>query len=494
MQIKKQTIRKAMRIWLDCTSLMNWQNRHLTGIQRTVLGFHKGWRECGVDVYLYRFDEERQVYVTVLPRELPDVVRKNIENQHWSVDEDNSINSDDSFPQPQEATSPDLPSKISRFPAALKRQARNAILGTGEGSQELRLALREMGKATWRLRKALVKWGRERHPDPPEPGKTEKSTKVIVNTDSPNRLLNVGDGDYMFTIGTECFGISGNLRASHTLRSDGAILIRMVYDMIPALQPQWVDELIASAFSEAANQILQCSDHILTISEYSRKDILHFATIAGIQPPPITPVRLGDSLHFSQKLNPQPHNSNNTINRPFFLCLGTLEPRKNHRLLYDVWRRLAQIDAESCPNLVCIGGRNPMCDQLIYEMTHDPLVKERIKLLHGIEDQEMARYYDECTATIFPSLYEGWGLPVAESLANCKLCLASKLTSIPEISEELPIFFDPFNRDELLELIQKCLNDPKWRKSQEQIIAHEYVPTTWRTTASQALNAIGILA
>ena len=97
-------------------------------------------------------------------------------------------------------------------------------------------------------------------------------------------------------------------------------------------------------------------------------------------------------------------------------------------------------------------------------------------------------YFEHCIATIFPSLYEGWGLPVAESLARGRLCLASNASSIPEISE-LPLFFDPQDVIRLSKLIVRVTEDHEWRASEEEKIRTHFKPTTWAETAEQILEA-----
>ena len=151
------------------------------------------------------------------------------------------------------------------------------------------------------------------------------------------------------------------------------------------------------------NLALPSCDLLLTISNYSRSDLISYAQRENIIHPPVVPIRLGDVIRenstgklYQKDIRDQPR-------RLFFLCLGTIEPRKNQRILYDCWRRLSRDFQERCPDLVCIGGHHKMCKQLIHEITHDPLTKDRIMLLADIGDGQLEWYYDHCIATIFPS-------------------------------------------------------------------------------------------
>jgi glycosyltransferase involved in cell wall biosynthesis len=126
-------------------------------------------------------------------------------------------------------------------------------------------------------------------------------------------------------------------------------------------------------------------------------------------------------------------------------------------------------------------------------MRMDPVVNRFIHVMQGIVDQELSWYYRNCLATIYPSKYEGWGLPVGESLAQGKLCLASNATSIPEIGKDLPQYFEPHDAAALARLVERVIEEPAWVKEREDLIRASYQPTEWRDTAKQILEVIDSL-
>jgi len=232
--------------------------------------------------------------------------------------------------------------------------------------------------------------------------------------------------------------------------------------------------------------VLAGSDRVLTISEFSRREIERYARLVRLPLPPISVVRLGDVLAATGDDPPPPRT---VPHRPFFLCVSNLDIRKNHRLLYDAWSILADRRQAACPDLICVGLPNPHVADLVRELGRDPDVRDHIHLLHGVDDAELAWYYRFCVATIYASRYEGWGLPVAESLGHGRLCLASNATSIPEISPDLPAFFDPFDLPALVALIERALDEPDWVQGREAEIRARFRPTSWRETAGQVLTA-----
>jgi glycosyltransferase involved in cell wall biosynthesis len=151
---------------------------------------------------------------------------------------------------------------------------------------------------------------------------------------------------------------------------------------------------------------------------------------------------------------------------------------------------IQQKSNNSIPFILCIGRVSPVACKMIEEVRNDNNVGEYIKFLHDVSDEELEWYYSNCKATIYPSFYEGWGLPVGESLGRGKLCLASNATSIPEIGGELVQYFDPTNPAELANLVERTLIDNEWVESCENRIKNEFVQTDWVDTARQVINTI----
>ena len=479
-----------MNIWLDCTSIMEWERSHLTGIQRTLIGVYKGWRAMGLKPMLYRYEQTNDCFVHVNTTDLPELIRLNMENQEWMQ----TAAKPKEYGQDRQPGQQSEEESTENIPEPEARQIKNGILrrlaGGGEAAEELIQTISANNMALWRLQRAARGWLKERL------GKGKRIDQApadaVTNAKmAPVRRIGetINSEDYFFSIGSESYQILTNVKASQHLRAKGGKVIRMIYDVIPVSQPQWVNEETCHIFDGAMRIALPTSDLLLTISEYSRTDLINYAQKEHIKHPCVVPIRLGDVIteKKAESTRDQP-DLREQPKRPFFLCLGTIEPRKNQRLLYECWRRLSRDFKEDCPDLVCIGSHHEMCTQLIHEITHDPLTKTRILLLTNVGDGQLEWYYDHCIATIFPSLYEGWGLPVAESLARGRLCLASNASSIPEISE-LAVLFDAQDVVNLSKLVMQTKEDSEWRASEEKRIRSLFKPTTWMETAAQILRA-----
>ena len=130
--------------------------------------------------------------------------------------------------------------------------------------------------------------------------------------------------------------------------------------------------------------------------------------------------------------------------RAYVLYVSTLDVRKNHRLLFQVWKRLiAKHGADAVPDLVCVGRKGALTDDFLSELENARHLGGRIVVEHDVDDAGLARLYAGCLFTVFPSIAEGWGIPVTESLAHGKYCVASNASSLPEVGGDLIDYHDP---------------------------------------------------
>lgn len=465
-------------MWYDVSDLMDWSLPHLTGIQRTTVGILNGLWECREPLRLVRWDEKHGRWEPVLCGELPETVR-----QHLRIPAE--------IAQKGAAHRGTAASAAPRMPS---RRLKDHILGDSPTAREVRDAFREFRSAARRLTRGVKAWLRGRR----------RRRWLVWRKRSPavagSRIEPQGGaglahdsgavfqaGDVLLSLGAT-WGLPRYAAACGFLRRQGVIVIRMVYDLIPTLKPQWVFPIHHQSITHWARALLADSDVVLTISQFSRREIERYCDESGLPSPAVTVVRLGDVLEAgSDTAPPYPRF---VPQRPFFICVSTLDIRKNHRMLYDAWSVLAARDAEACPDLICIGTPHLFVADLLREVRNDRAVNGRIHFLNAVTDDELAWYYRHCAATIYPSRYEGWGLPVAESLGHGRLCLASQATSIPEISRDLPEFFDPFDVPGLVALVERTLRDREWVQQREAEIRRSFVPTPWSRTARQILEAV----
>lgn len=132
-----------------------------------------------------------------------------------------------------------------------------------------------------------------------------------------------------------------------------------------------------------------------------------------------------------------------------------------------------------------------MVDDLLADLTASDYLGGKIVLLSSLSDAGLRQAYRSSLFTVFPSLCEGWGLSIAESLMHGKFCVASNRTSIPEVGGELIDYFDPSNEDDALAKIERLLLDPGYLSAREVRLRTEYRPQIWADCVQDLVGACG---
>jgi glycosyltransferase involved in cell wall biosynthesis len=261
----------------------------------------------------------------------------------------------------------------------------------------------------------------------------------------------------------------------------GIKLAAFVHDMIPIENGALVERRHALQFRKWLQETLAIADAVLAISKYSRNALIDFAAASGWTVPRVEVIRLGEG--FSPRLKVG-GGRKIRLPRRYVLFVSTIEIRKNHKLLVRVWRRLiARHGADAVPVLIFAGQVGWMVDDLFADLAACGYLGGKIEHRPGLSDEELAEAYRDCLFTIFPSLCEGWGLPIAESLAHGKFCVAANRTSIPEVGGDLIDYFDPSDDEDALAKVERLLFEPGYLAAREARLRAEYRPSTWADCA-----------
>jgi glycosyltransferase involved in cell wall biosynthesis len=175
----------------------------------------------------------------------------------------------------------------------------------------------------------------------------------------------------------------------------------------------------------------------------------------------------------------------------YVLLVSTIEARKNHLLAFRLWRRLlAANPPDRVPTLVFAGRVGWLVADLMQQIANAGSLGGKLLVIGELDDATLAALYRGCRFTLFPSLYEGWGLPVTESLGYGRVCLASDRASVPEAGGDFCAYYDPDNLSEATAVVQRALDHPEWIAELEARIADEFRPTPWAVTAHAILDGV----
>lgn len=258
------------------------------------------------------------------------------------------------------------------------------------------------------------------------------------------------------------------------------------YDAIPVLFPQFfVGVLSPGGFGAYLVDLAWCADAVLCISDCTRRDFEAVINRLGGPLPPTHVIRLGSEIHKTdtQSVEPPEGLATGPQERPFVLFVSTIERRKNHEVLYRAWARLR--DQGVVPHrLVFVGMRGWGVDELFNDLKLDPRIKDDIVSLNHVTDAQLAWLYQNAAFTVFPSLYEGWGLPVVESLAWGKFCLVSNAASLPEAGGPWTEYLDPWDLPAWVERLGYYMQQPQALAVLNERIAREFRAPGWADTAA----------
>jgi glycosyltransferase involved in cell wall biosynthesis len=290
--------------------------------------------------------------------------------------------------------------------------------------------------------------------------------------------LQLGPSDIVVSLGG-AWNYPHSGRQCRQLREQmGFRAVYFIHDLIPLKYPQLFREEFPPQMHRWVHETIPACDLILTNSVSTRRDLLAHCTQEQLPFPPVEVVRLGELAGRDDGVPPQVPGFDPA--QPFVLSVGTLEVRKNHQLLYQAWRRLIEQHGNHVPRLVLVGSRGWLTGDLVYQIRNDPLSRGYIVLIKRCNDRQLRWLYRRCLFTLYPSHYEGWGLPIAESLAYGKYCIASNTSSMTEIdsSGQLVGHHDPCDLPTCLKLIVQAF-DPAFRAEKEALIQRSYQRTSW---------------
>ncbi|MDZ7295973.1 MAG: glycosyltransferase family 4 protein, partial [candidate division KSB1 bacterium] len=168
---------------------------------------------------------------------------------------------------------------------------------------------------------------------------------------------------------------------------------------------------------------------------------------------------------------------------PYVLSVGTLQPRKNYVRLI---RAFTQLTNQPTNQLVIVGGRGWLYEETLAEAEKYP---DRVRILGFVDDDDLPALYRNAALFVFPSLYEGFGLPVLEAMACGVPVVCSNASSLPEVAGYAALLVDPLDTDGLAAAMARVLEDPDLRRGMIARGLDQAARFTWERAAWQLAGA-----
>ena len=311
--------------------------------------------------------------------------------------------------------------------------------------------------------------------------------------DSP---LNPKSGDILLLLG-EQWDHEKTIPQVLRLKSEvGVKVITLVHDLIPFIFPEVYQDEFPKRYKYYLDELGKFSDKLLVPSESSKNDLIKYLgeDLSGER---INKISLGSTIGGYGSMEVYDDKVEQLLEgKDFILFVSSIVPRKNHLLLMFVWRSLLAERGDKCPFLVFAGKHHDGRDvsYITNQVIRNPALASRVLLLDNANDATIQWLYKNCSFTTFPSMYEGWGLPIAESLSYGKFCLASNSSSMPEVGGDFIEYFSPYDSGQLKDLVCKYLDNDELLSRAEKNIKANYIIPSWDDCASQILDCMKELA
>jgi glycosyltransferase involved in cell wall biosynthesis len=175
------------------------------------------------------------------------------------------------------------------------------------------------------------------------------------------------------------------------------------------------------------------------------------------------------------------------ISAPFILSVGDLQPRKNQIGLIRAFARLVKAFPQLKQNLV-LAGKETWFGEQVHRAARDSGVADRIQFCGFVSDDDLLQLYNACDLFVFPSFYEGFGLPALEAMACGRAVICSHTSALPEVVDGAAILFDPYALDEIVRALADLLLDNELRLRMERLGLQRAAHFSWQKTAQRTLE------
>jgi glycosyltransferase involved in cell wall biosynthesis len=264
-------------------------------------------------------------------------------------------------------------------------------------------------------------------------------------------------------------------------------MVVSVHDVSYLEHPQYFTRFRSTQLRYTVGRTVQAAARILTPSEFSRKAILRHYKLDE-QKVIVVPNAVSSSFRpvdrdsaaalIEEKFG---------IRGPFVLTVGDLQPRKNHLgLLHAFEETLRQ--HPHLPHRLVFVGKETWYSKELHRAVMRSNVAGRVHFTGFIEDPDLLQFYGACHLFVFPSFYEGFGLPILEAMACSRAVACSSATAMPEVANAAGILFDPYSVPEMARAIADVLLDDEMRVRLERLGTHRAASFTWERAAQRTLD------
>lgn len=272
------------------------------------------------------------------------------------------------------------------------------------------------------------------------------------------------------------------------VRLRGLKPVFFLHDLIPISHPEYCRAGETERHHQRLETMLSVASGLIVNSVATRDELLAYADVRRAIVPPCSVALLAPARLPVPRLT-------RPLDKPYFVVLGTIEPRKNHVMLLHLWRKLVMELGDAAPQLVVIGQRGWECEQVVDLLDRCVSIQGHVTELARCEDGELSTWLAHAQALLFPSFSEGFGMPLVEALMLGVPVIASDLPAFREISADIPHYLDPIDGLGWQQAVTEYSRDDSAARRQQIERMAGYEPPTWEEHFSAVeglLRSIGV--
>ena len=261
-------------------------------------------------------------------------------------------------------------------------------------------------------------------------------------------------------------------------------VILTVYDLVVELFPETMEEKNRELLRKEMQRSIKRADHIITISNSAKAELIN---VLGVNAENIDIISPGvDYDVFNARINDEMKSKTKQkydLPDEYILYLGTLEPRKNISSLIKAFIKLKK--EKKISEKLVIAGKKGWNYENIYKIIYENNFKDEIIFTGYVDESDKPAIYQLSKLFVFPSLYEGFGIPVLESMASGVPVIVSNTSSLPEVVGDAGILVDPQKVEDIEAAIYKVLTNEKLRTELIEKGLEQSKKFTWETSAGK---------
>ncbi len=273
------------------------------------------------------------------------------------------------------------------------------------------------------------------------------------------------------------------------LRREGAKFICLVHDLIPIEYPEYARPDGAELHRRRMETLARRADILIANSAATARSMRQFLANRPRQPIVVAAPLGTERLRDNGDPLPLP------ISRPYFLFVGTIEPRKNHLLLLNIWRQMvATLGDAATPDLVIVGRRGWENENVLDMLERCESIHSHVHEVAGLSDAGMAAFLKSARALLLPSFAEGFGMPVTEALAFGTPVICSDIPALREAGGDVPEYLAPLDGPAWTAQILDYVADASPRRAAQLARMRDMALPSWADHIDQVLDAMSLSA